>query len=65
MEELKFKNGSTIKSVDIIDNVRGKRSELIGFYCNWCKCVHMDYPIKDIIILHRDIYCNRILEEGE
>jgi len=63
--KLKFKNGNVIEIIEVPDNiVRGKRSELIGFYCKHCDCIHEDYFLKDTIIIDNDIYCNRVLEEN-
>ena len=46
---LKFVNGSQIIFLSSANKtIRSKRSELIGFYCSNCKCVHEDYPIKDV-----------------
>ena len=61
--KLKFKNGNIIETIEVPDNVvRGKRSELIGFYCKCCDCIHENYPLKDTIMINNDIFCNRVLE---
>jgi len=46
---IEFKNGSKIKCILTSNNVRGKRSKLIGFYCANCHDVHENYPLKNII----------------
>lgn len=64
MDVFEFKNGSIIQTVNTSNcNIRGKRAELIGFYCRWCNCVHIDYPMKDTIMVDNDICCNKILTE--
>lgn len=61
--KLKFKNGNIIETIKVPDNVvRGKRSELIGFYCKYCDCVHVDYPLKNTFIIDNDIFCDKVLE---
>lgn len=46
---IKFENGSQIVFLSSDKKtIRSKRSELIGFYCSACNCVHEDYPIKDV-----------------
>lgn len=49
MLSLFFKNGSEIKLVKSSnENTRGKRSELVSFYCDICDRFHIDYPRKNI-----------------
>lgn len=48
--EIKFNNGNIIEYVASASNCRGKRSELITFYCINCDEVHVDYPIKDMLV---------------
>ena len=44
-----FKNGSEIKLVKVSNETsRGKRSELVSFYCDICDRFHIDYPRKNI-----------------
>lgn len=57
---IEFKNGSKIGCIPVSNNVRGKRSELIGFYCISCDGVHVDYLIKNI----RWIGDNMVCKEG-
>lgn len=64
---IEFKNGSKIKCVLTSNNVRGKRSKLIGFYCANCHDVHENYPLKNIIWIDANILackesCERRLE---
>ena len=48
-ELIEFENGSKINYLSTSNNnQRGKRSELVGFYCFECKDMHEDYPIKNI-----------------
>lgn len=58
MDKITLKNGSTIETIcESTANNRGRRSELMGFYCIWCKDVHVDYPIKNIQWIGDDMMC--------
>ena len=49
--KIKFKNGSKIECYESTScNVRGNRSKLISFYCVNCNTIHVDYPIKNMMI---------------
>lgn len=43
-------------------NTRGKRAELISFYCPYCNIVHVDYNFvkKGIYYIGDEIYCYKI-----
>lgn len=62
-----IKNGSQIIYISSSNNIRSKRSELLGFYCANCNDVHEDYPIRNIqwigdnIMMCKESY-NAILE---
>ena len=57
MSKTTFINGSEISSIEFSDiNNRGRRSELMSFYCDGCDCVHIDYPIKDVHYAKSDEY---------
>ena len=62
---VKFKNKNSIKNVECSNsNIRGKRSKLVSFYCVGCNGVHIDYPIKNIIILDEEnLICREKCEE--
>ena len=52
---MEFKNESSIENIEHSNsNIRGKRSKLVSFYCIGCNGVHIDYPIKDIIIIDKE-----------
>jgi hypothetical protein len=51
MKKIEFKNGSIMEALDSASNCRGSRSKLISFYCYNCGCVHVDYPIKNMMII--------------
>lgn len=51
-----FENGSKITSLPSKNNIRGKRSELIGFYCVGCEDVHEDYPMKKLAMVDNDMW---------
>ena len=48
--KIKLKNGSEIKTINENKNVKGERSKLLSFYCDFCNKYHIDYPIEDIIV---------------
>lgn len=48
--KIEFRNGSIIEYYKSTSNCRGKRSELITFHCVNCDKVHVDYPIKDLMV---------------
>lgn len=54
---IEFKNGSEIKCISTNNNVRSKRSELMGFYCTACDNIHEDYPIKNIRWIDDNMVC--------
>lgn len=54
---IEFKNGSKIECIPAFNNIRGKRSELIGFYCMVCDGVHVDYLIKNIRWIDNNMVC--------
>ena len=58
MAKITLKNGSEIASITSTETItnRGKRSELMSFYCDGCDCVHVDYPIKDIYSTESEMY---------
>ena len=57
MSKTTFINGSEITSIESKDtNIRGKRSELLSFYCDGCDCVHVDYPIKNVYYTKSEEY---------
>ena len=64
-----FSNGSEIKARDIHQSSRGRRSELIGFYCDWCGDVHEDYPFNKLHVVDDMMFCDfgweKLLEELE
>lgn len=63
---MKFKNGSEIENIKTTDTIRGKRSELVSFYCVGCKKMHIDYPVRNIIILNEnDVICKEQAKNHE
>jgi ABC-type antimicrobial peptide transport system permease subunit len=60
---IEFKNGSKIEGISSFNNVRSKRSELIGFYCALCNDVHEDYPIKNIRWIDDNMVCKESYEQ--
>ena len=58
MDKITFKNGSRVETIyESTANSRGRRSELMGFYCVACRNVHVDYPIKNIQWIGDDMMC--------
>ena len=51
------KNGRNKNKLKIQCSNRGKRSELMGFYCDWCRDMHEDYPYKEIHIIGDLMFC--------
>jgi len=60
---IEFKNGSKIEGISSFNNVRSKRSELIGFYCALCDDIHEDYPIKNIRWIDDNVVCKESYEQ--
>ena len=63
--KIKLKNGSEIKTINENKNVRGERSKLLSFYCDFCNKYHIDYPIKDTVIIRKKnmMVCKESAEE--
>ena len=58
--EIKFKNGSTVKSLDNSENTKGYRSKVWSFYCPYCDAVHVDHAIGETIVIDNELYCGKI-----
>lgn len=54
-----FKNESKIKiyNCDNKTTIRGKRSELISFWCNECERIHVDFPKSETVIIDDMMFC--------
>lgn len=64
MLTIELNNGSIIKTCESTSNViRGKRSELISFWCPRCNYLYVDVPIFEYIPISSKIaICKRCLD---
>lgn len=51
-----------------MESSKGNRSKVASFYCDFCDIIHVDYPIKKLIVLHMDnnldvMCCTKSYEE--
>ena len=56
MNKIIFENGSEVKIIESTPILRGKRSELISFYCTECRDMHIDVPISEMLHIKDDIF---------
>jgi len=56
MNKIILENGSEVKIIESTPILRGKRSELISFYCAECRDMHIDVPISEILHIKDDIF---------
>ncbi len=62
MNKIKLKNGSIIEVIETKNSNRSKRSKLISFYCSGCSDIHINYPIKNMIITNEKyMFCKESL----
>jgi uncharacterized protein YrrD len=68
---MEFKNGSEIKYISTSKfNCRSKRSEIISFWCDGCKTMHIEVPISEMMSISDNlVICKtnyeKILEPAE
>jgi len=56
MNKIILENGSEVKIIESTPILRGKRSELISFYCAECKDIHIDVPISEMLNIKGNIF---------
>ena len=66
MKTTEFENGSKVNRIEVSSKViRGKRSEIISFWCDNCQKVHVEVPLSEMCVdSNNRMVCRASLEEN-